>query len=260
VITVGVVFFIMVMLVIYAILKERRTSRQLVTEAESILSNKKWAPARPITMTGQAVPKPILEPLPERAAAAKPIVFESGNAEQPRIPDLPFESAPQAEGHLTRPDRHLNRPVTAPSCLALLSDADYDWLMSAALIRTYRSGETILNETEDTRAFCLLLSGRVGLLTVVGEDKRLLAGTVKPGRIFAWSGLVSSHHFTTTAHAMEDSEVAVFRDENVRRLCAEHPDLGFHLMEEVADAIADRLYEHDLRLSGLMGPRLPGRE
>ena len=259
VITVGVVFFLMIMLVIYAILKERRNSRQLIAEAESILSNKKRAPAQPITTIAVAVPKPILEPLPEQPPVSTPIVFESG-IEQPRVPDLPFESALQAEDYLNRPESHLTQPLTAPSCLALLSETDRDRLMGAARIQTYRSGEKILNETDDTRAFCLLLSGRVGLLTVVGDDKRLLAGTVKPGRIFAWSGLVSSHHFKTTAHAMEDSKVAVFRDEDVRHLCTEHPDLGFHLMEEVADAIADRLYEHDLQLSGLMGPRLPSTE
>jgi CRP-like cAMP-binding protein len=253
VITVGVVFFLFVVLAIYAITRERRASRQIVATAESFLGAGERMPPKPIVST-RAAELTMVRPTAERLTAMTPPMPDA-SAPTPspdRIPE------PAAEPRKTRALSAL--PVGVPACLALLTEADQAELMKAAVTRSYRAGEEIVNESEDSRAFCMLLSGRVGLLTVVGDNKRLLAGTVKPGRIFAWSGLVSSHVVATTAHAMEDSTVAVFRMEDVSHLCADHPDLGYHLMKEVADAIADRLYEDDVRLSGLLGPGLAPKE
>ena len=98
--------------------------------------------------------------------------------------------------------------------------------MATAELRTYRAGEVIFHEGDDAQAFCLLVSGRVGLLTDVGHGRHLLAGTLGPGRLFAWSGLVGDHHYTATAHAVLDCQVAVFPADAVRRLCDADPSLG----------------------------------
>jgi CRP-like cAMP-binding protein len=133
-----------------------------------------------------------------------------------------------------------------------LSDHDRETLLSTSVQRSYRAGEIIFHEGDDADAFCLLVSGRVGLLTDVGHGRHLLAGTLGPGRLFAWSGLVGDHHYTATAHAVLDCQVAVFPAEAVRRLCASDPSLGYHLMNEVAADIAQRLHEHDERLGSLV--------
>jgi CRP-like cAMP-binding protein len=138
------------------------------------------------------------------------------------------------------------RGPTSPFWSDYLTDHERDALMATAVLRTYRAGEDIFHEGDGARAFCLLISGRVGY------GRHLLAGTLGPGRLFAWSGLVGDHHFTATVHAELDCQVAIFPTEAVRRLCDADPTLGYHLMNEVAADIAERLHERDERLGSLV--------
>ena len=133
-----------------------------------------------------------------------------------------------------------------------LTDHDREALMAAAELRNFRAGDVIFHEGDDAQAFCLLISGRVGLLTDVGHGRHLLAGTLGPGRLFAWSGLVGDHHFTATAHAILDCRVAIFPADAIRDLCDADPVLGYHLMNEVAADIAERVRERDERFNSLV--------
>ncbi len=134
-----------------------------------------------------------------------------------------------------------------------LDEADARALMSLAIGRQYKAGEDIFRENEDAYSVCLLLDGRVGLQMDLGNGRRLVVSTVDPGEMFAWSGLIEPHHFTSTAHAMEDCDVAIFKTDDLRALFSERPKLAFATMEQCAFIISERLRDTQLQLLGLFG-------
>jgi CRP/FNR family cyclic AMP-dependent transcriptional regulator len=134
-----------------------------------------------------------------------------------------------------------------------LDEADAQALMSLAIGRRYAAGEDIFKENEDAYAVCLLLGGRVGLQMDLGNGRRLVVSTVDAGEMFAWSGLIEPHHFTTTAHAIEDCDVAIFKSDDLQALFVERPRLAYATMEQCAFIISQRLRETQLQLVGLFG-------
>ena len=137
--------------------------------------------------------------------------------------------------------------------LASFSEEQRELFLAEAGIGTYGAGREIFVEKEDAGNLCLLLHGRVGLLIELAGGKKLMVGVVRDGQLFAWSGLVGDHHYTATAHCMENSTVAILPAAAVRRACESYPHLGYALMEKLADTLADRLKDRDLQLVGLLG-------
>lgn len=136
---------------------------------------------------------------------------------------------------------------------ATLDGTETAALAEKAIGHRYVAGEEIFQENEEAYAVCLLLAGRVGLMMDVGGGRRLTVSTVEPGEMFAWSGLVPPYHFTSTARAIEDCQVAIFRSEDLRRMFDENPRLGYQVMSQVSFLIAQRLRDTHLQLLGLFG-------
>lgn len=136
---------------------------------------------------------------------------------------------------------------------ATLDDTETAALAAKALGRSYLAGEEIFEENEEAYSVCLLLHGRVGLMMDVGNGRRLTVSTVEPGEMFAWSGLVAPYQFTSTARAIEECEVAVFKSEDMRRMFDENPKLGYEVMSQISFLIAQRLRDAHLQLLGLFG-------
>ncbi len=134
-----------------------------------------------------------------------------------------------------------------------LDDGEAAAMAKMAIGKTYVAGEEIFQENEAAYAICVLVEGRVGLMMDVGNGKRLTVSTVEPGEIFAWSGLVAPYHFTSTARAIDDSTVAVFKSEDLRRMFDQNPRLGYQVMRQISFLIAQRLRDSHLQLLGLFG-------
>jgi CRP-like cAMP-binding protein len=146
-----------------------------------------------------------------------------------------------------------NSALYGSDLMRRLDEADVEAVCQSAKYKTYPAGETIFKENEEAYAVCVLLEGRVGLQMEVGNQRQLLVSTLDPGEMFAWSGLVAPHNFTATAKAMVDSEVAVFKSEDLSRLFDDRPRLGYQVMTNIALIIGERLRDSHLQLLGLFG-------
>ena len=146
-----------------------------------------------------------------------------------------------------------NSALYGSDLMRRLDEADVEAVCQSAKYKEYQAGETIFKENEDAYAVCVLLEGRVGLQMEVGNQRQLLVSTLDPGEMFAWSGLVAPHNFTATAKAMVDSEVAVFKSEDLSRLFDDRPRLGYQVMTNIALIIGERLRDSHLQLLGLFG-------
>ena len=146
-----------------------------------------------------------------------------------------------------------NSALYGSDLMRRLDEADVEVVCQSAKYMQYPAGETIFKENEEAYAVCVLLEGRVGLQMEVGNQRQLLVSTLDPGEMFAWSGLVAPHNFTATAKAIVDSEVAVFKSEDLSRLFDDRPRLGYQVMTNIALIIGERLRDSHLQLLGLFG-------
>ena len=137
--------------------------------------------------------------------------------------------------------------------LQTLTPAERDSLFGLAIERSYPAGEIIFTENDNAYSVILLLRGRVGIQMDIGNGRRLMVSTVEPGEITAWSGLVPPYQFTASTRAVEDSEVAIFRSEDLNRLFDDNPRFGYQFMQRIAGVAAERLRDSHLQLMGMFG-------
>jgi CRP-like cAMP-binding protein len=253
----SVVVLVFLALVLYWALKQRSQARTIAAADEFSALPVIETPAvsrRPAERT-MMPSSPEVEPAEMARTVTHPMPTTQPVADQTRLV-APFsaETAPVRSAgrpmELSRADHHM---ILSLPVLAHVSTDERESLVAAMRCREYRAGEDVFEEHEDAASMCLLVSGRIGLLTEVAHGRRIAVGTVRPGELFAWSGVCGGHHFTATAHVMEDSVVAILSAEKLRALCESAPHLGYHLMEKMADTIAERVRDRDTQLSGLLG-------
>ena len=135
----------------------------------------------------------------------------------------------------------------------LLDEHDRAILADMAIRRTYAEGEQVFGEHEQAYGICILLEGRIALQLDLGGNRRLTIGTVDPGEMFAWSGLVPPFTFTSAARALTACEIAVLPSEDLRRTFDDNPPVGYRVMQQVSELVSLRLRDVQLQLVGLFG-------
>jgi CRP-like cAMP-binding protein len=122
----------------------------------------------------------------------------------------------------------------SPHALARLADC-------CASTRTYAAGDLIMREGDDRHAFGIVIAGRVGLRLLVPERGAITIMTVEPGDVVGWSALVPPYRATSTAVAIEQSDLLEFDAEALRRALREDPALAATVYPRVLEAVARRL-------------------
>lgn len=107
------------------------------------------------------------------------------------------------------------------------------------------------------RYFHLLVEGRVRLDMVVMGCGRVPVLTLGPGDVLAWSALVAEDLMTSTATALEPVTTLAFEGAQLRRLCSERPEIGYHVMKQVARSLSRRLVATRLQLLDLFASHVP---
>ncbi len=137
-----------------------------------------------------------------------------------------------------------------------LPEEDLVALASISSERSYAPGSTIFREGEIAEALLLLLEGRVALekAIVLGRrgSRQATVDVVYPGQIFGWSAAISPYELTATAVCVEHARVLAIDAEALRRLAAERPALGYHVVSRLASVAGTRLRDTTHRLSYLL--------
>ncbi len=130
----------------------------------------------------------------------------------------------------------------------------------AALCReeTYPAGATIFVEGEPAARVYLLVRGSVDLrVQLTGRpDTTRVTGVSEPGAAFGWSALVKPGRYTASAVTVEDTRVAVLEGDALLATLRERPDVGFHVMHNLAQVIAGRLGSAYGQFTSLLQPGL----
>jgi CRP-like cAMP-binding protein len=108
-------------------------------------------------------------------------------------------------------------------------------------VRLAAPGEVLLREGGETTQLGVVRSGRVALrLQVPGRGSPTVL-TIEAGDVFGWSAVVPPYRATSTAIAIEPSELLVFEARALRDALDEDEDLAAALYPRLLRAVARRL-------------------
>jgi CRP/FNR family transcriptional regulator, cyclic AMP receptor protein len=135
-----------------------------------------------------------------------------------------------------------------------------DELSKIARHRQFAPAGVLFREGTIHHDFHLIVQGHVRLDMSVPNRGRIPLLTVGPGDILAWSAIVADEVMTCSAIALEQVMTLVFEGNKLRQLCKEHPELGYHVMKQLARALSRRLLATRLQLLDLFADHQPALE
>jgi CRP-like cAMP-binding protein len=125
-------------------------------------------------------------------------------------------------------------------------------LAEASTAQHVPAGAVLFREGGPNDNLYLVRSGRIALeMSVPGRGAvRIL--TIGPGGMAGWSALLDPRKkMTTSAVALEDSEVVAAPAGRLLALCEADHEFGFHLMRQMAGSLSKRLVATRLQLLDL---------
>lgn len=126
-------------------------------------------------------------------------------------------------------------------------------LAESATLCGFPGGTTIFREGSQHDRLMIISLGRVALdMNVPGRgDIRILS--LGPGDMLAWSALLGGGKMTTSAVALEDTQVVALSAREVLSACESNYPFGYYLMRQLARSLADRLVATRLQMLDLFG-------
>ena len=130
---------------------------------------------------------------------------------------------------------------------------------------SYREGEVILKEGDESAELYLLTNGRVALEMEVRPvpDRPAIPTAVEvvtKGEVFGWSAVVEPCIYKLSARCMTNCTVLAIKGDLLRKVMADDAGLGFELMKRIARLVSLRLTHTRLRLTNGLGLVLLDKE
>jgi CRP-like cAMP-binding protein len=123
--------------------------------------------------------------------------------------------------------------------------------------RIYPKGEFIFREGDEGQEMFYILAGRVRVEKKAGRVRKVLA-ELGPGEYFGEMAALIQVPRTATAHAVEESDVAVIDGETLHRVLRENEEVSLFMLKEFSqrisrtDALVDELSQWWLRLVAIL--------
>lgn len=111
-----------------------------------------------------------------------------------------------------------------------LEEAELGELGQGVRVRRIKKNAVIFVEGEPGDGVYLLCSGKVKIYKLMEDGREKILHFVNPGDVFAEILLFDEGHFPASAAAMEDSEVALISNAEMRRILAANPQLAWRML------------------------------
>jgi CRP/FNR family transcriptional regulator, nitrogen oxide reductase regulator len=148
-----------------------------------------------------------------------------------------------AEPHSTRASAVINN---LPLFFAGLAKSEIEDVLSSAVQRKYQRGALLYAEGEAANEFFLLLSGRARYFTLTEDGRRVILRWILPNEVIGVMALLNDPRaYLASAESVRDSEILVWRREDIRRLTHCYPRVFENVLATAPDYfnwyIADHL-------------------
>lgn len=133
-----------------------------------------------------------------------------------------------------------------------ISDRHLHRLASLGLVQHFGTATTLFHENSYHHTFYLVLEGAVALDIHLPRRKPKRILTVGAGDILAWSTILSDGRMTTSAVTLAPTQLIAWPAEKLLRLCEDDHEIGFLIMNRVAQALSRRLSSTRLQLLDML--------
>lgn len=117
--------------------------------------------------------------------------------------------------------------------LALLTDC--------AMLTHFEKGQVVMREGEMADRFYLIESGKIVLLSSVGEGAPVVVDAIGAGDLLGWSWIFPPYSWHFTAQATEDTQAIFFYGTILREYCERNHSLGYELFKRMSAVMIKRL-------------------
>ena len=105
----------------------------------------------------------------------------------------------------------------------------------------------------------IISSGHIRLSMKVQGRGEVPFLTTGPGELVGWSGLIGDGRMTATAEAVEDTRLIAMSGKKLLEICDHQKDLGYVLLQRVAQVLSKRLLSTRLQLLDLYSNERPSK-
>ncbi len=135
-------------------------------------------------------------------------------------------------------------PLSSCYLFDRLSETQLQRVLAISREQKIQEGKWLFREDEEARHFYLIKEGAIELLTLVDEKIEIPIAMVRAKNgCFGISALVSPFRYSLSARAARDSNLLVFKREDLEKLKQEDPGLVCVMMNNLAQKLLERLKE-----------------
>ena len=135
----------------------------------------------------------------------------------------------------------LSTRVALHPFLAGMNRAHLTLLTDCAVVRHFKTGQTILQKGEFANGFYLIETGKVALESEVGFRESIAIQTVSAGDLLGWLWMFPPYIWQFSARAVEPTTVLFFYAAILREYCEKDHSLGYELLKRISSVMVTRL-------------------
>ncbi|HEY3547598.1 MAG TPA: Crp/Fnr family transcriptional regulator [Propionicimonas sp.] len=138
---------------------------------------------------------------------------------------------------------------------ATLSPQDQHQVEALARPTHLHAGETAYSADDDVSQLMVLHTGRLKIFRLSADGSEQLVRVLLPGEFSGETSVFTGRRPDDHATALDESQVCVFRHDDLTALITQHPQIGLRLLA----AVSERLSATEDRLSSLTSRGVEGR-
>jgi CRP/FNR family transcriptional regulator, cyclic AMP receptor protein len=161
-----------------------------------------------------------------------------------------------------QPDQQVVQAMQAIPWFRSMELGIFNKLAEISSVVEINAGEMLFHEGDRDEGIYIVVNGRIALEIFVPVRGRVRIETVEPFDLVGWSSATPVvRQRTAGARAVLNSRLICTNAEKLRILCDEDHDLGYLVMNRIANIIAGRLVGTRLQLLDIFaGPETPHAE
>jgi CRP-like cAMP-binding protein len=126
-------------------------------------------------------------------------------------------------------------------CFTGLDEGSLKQLAMIAEEKTVPANTVLFREGDPANHLAIILKGEVNIQYIIGNGELRTVDTLVEGDPLRWSALVEPYKATALGTTTKETHLAHIDAAKLRRLCEQEPILGYRLMTQVAQLLANRL-------------------
>ncbi len=120
---------------------------------------------------------------------------------------------------------------------------------------TVQGGTVIFKQGDEALYLYVILHGSVTIQYKPYDGPMITLSHLQAGEIFGWSSVVGGETYTSDAISTNDVEALRLRGSNLVKLCAEHRQTGFAILDKLAEAVSPRWTYAREQIQGILESR-----